>query len=1229
LDTPYDNLIKEACDKYDLDFHDFRKLLHRESRFDPEAKSPVGAVGLGQVMPGTAKLYGVKDLEDLKDPAKSIDLSAHILSDCIRYAGGDWNAALAQYNGGTSARKAYQKGNFKDMPKETQEYVLALGKPVSFNKDRLIKKISELNTDNKKVEPSVAKPETPVAKPEVTIDRYYGAGSNTVKFADPEAVYKKAPESNVDVGFTGGLTHSWFATLLKKELGDKDIFGMEQYIPTEEEAKSVLELFDWDTDKAYSVFNGASSKEDLAHRINIIKETSQYRSAEANADFTDALLSGLGSSVSDPLTYVPAFGQVGLVGRVSIGAISGALSNQADRYVAGTDNSFIQDVAMGSAIGFALETAFPTMKGAGKVLGNSYRRGQQVITNIQNNAQTNPNMFNKSVSAVVNTFRDNAEKLLPVWTLRGAKTRAVTDGVKGFWDKAFKDERGTKTVDANGNVIYKQFASNDRTAEEVKRVYVNQTNRWADLYNDNYTKLNKLGYSNNEIDSQIMDAIEGGIQPPLMKHKEFKDLVDATSKLLDDTGAEAQARGLLGDLQFTKGRYVPMKINRLKVADALDNIGGSRASAVAKLQKKISNLLVKSLNDPEVYTRMRQYWETRVLAQQGKPPYKYKKNADKAFNNWIKEQADKDALGYVDQGEGLKRGLFDDDPEFNSSYSHDRTPWGTNVKDVDGFSVNDLRSSVYDTVSAYRRRTTGDFTMNEVYGYTGYRDALEKMGELAKGEEQATPQPKGQAKPDDTQRNAMVTFLKDIYGESLKDHYNQSSYLAAVSDVLRNLTFATKNTFMGILNYTEVAEGIKAYGGTFLIKSIPAVNKLASNWSKGYLEADSVKGLQNLIFGKQFQQLEVWRNISERQSNRFADKRFGGVVSKIVAGSEWVANASPFTKFLQASQESIVGTAQGQFIAELSRFAHKRSSSTSQFLDPKVLKRLNISDADFKYLLKIMKNLTKMDSKGNITMKGTARLLMNNNRALATLRRMGDYVADEVIQRNSLSDTFLWSGSKRSPLMDLVFQFKTFAIRSYNKRLAKMGNRIEEGEGASQALTLAISGGLATMGDIGITALITIGMSEEERKNYMQYRYGIDSFGDLDSEAIANIALAGSSRSGIIAAPMMLANMAGINTGSKTTADINYADPDEATLFKGITLQDIARTFLPSYGLVSGASGLVTDLANLGMVNIFDEDFDETDVDRVRRNMARDFKSVSPKLPLIQNELYNIIKGEQ
>ena len=98
------------------------KLIHAvitiESAYDPEAVSRAGAVGLMQLMPATARRYGVSDR---RDPTANIIGGTRYLRDLILQFDRDLELALAGYNAGENAVKKY--GNQVPPFSETQSYV--------------------------------------------------------------------------------------------------------------------------------------------------------------------------------------------------------------------------------------------------------------------------------------------------------------------------------------------------------------------------------------------------------------------------------------------------------------------------------------------------------------------------------------------------------------------------------------------------------------------------------------------------------------------------------------------------------------------------------------------------------------------------------------------------------------------------------------------------------------------------------------------------------------------------------------------------------------------------------------------------------------------------------------------------------------------------------------------------------------------------------------------------
>jgi soluble lytic murein transglycosylase-like protein len=95
-------------------------LVSQESGFDPNARSGAGALGLTQLMPGTAAGLGVTNP---LDPAQSLQGGAKYLRQQLDRFGGDEKLALAAYNAGPGA---VQKFGGVPPYAETQNYVTSV-----------------------------------------------------------------------------------------------------------------------------------------------------------------------------------------------------------------------------------------------------------------------------------------------------------------------------------------------------------------------------------------------------------------------------------------------------------------------------------------------------------------------------------------------------------------------------------------------------------------------------------------------------------------------------------------------------------------------------------------------------------------------------------------------------------------------------------------------------------------------------------------------------------------------------------------------------------------------------------------------------------------------------------------------------------------------------------------------------------------------------------------------
>jgi hypothetical protein len=122
VDLPFALEIQRASRQAALDPMLVHALIFVESRYNPVARSPKGAIGLMQLMPGTARRYGVTKAVDA--PEANLRAGTHYLSDLITLFDNRIDLALAAYNAGENAVLTH--GMRIPPYRETREYVPAV-----------------------------------------------------------------------------------------------------------------------------------------------------------------------------------------------------------------------------------------------------------------------------------------------------------------------------------------------------------------------------------------------------------------------------------------------------------------------------------------------------------------------------------------------------------------------------------------------------------------------------------------------------------------------------------------------------------------------------------------------------------------------------------------------------------------------------------------------------------------------------------------------------------------------------------------------------------------------------------------------------------------------------------------------------------------------------------------------------------------------------------------------
>jgi soluble lytic murein transglycosylase-like protein len=145
----FDDLINEHSQNHGVRPDLVRAVMQVESGFNPYARSPKGAMGLMQLMPATAKQYGVLNAFN---PVENVRAGVAYLRGLLDRYQGNEELALAAYNAGPGAVDKH--GQTVPPYRETRDYVARIngmaGKVVT-TRDKRIYKVTETTADGREV----------------------------------------------------------------------------------------------------------------------------------------------------------------------------------------------------------------------------------------------------------------------------------------------------------------------------------------------------------------------------------------------------------------------------------------------------------------------------------------------------------------------------------------------------------------------------------------------------------------------------------------------------------------------------------------------------------------------------------------------------------------------------------------------------------------------------------------------------------------------------------------------------------------------------------------------------------------------------------------------------------------------------------------------------------------------------------------------------------------------
>lgn len=1074
-----------------------------------------------------------------------------------------------------------------------------------------------------------------------------------------------------------GLKISPVGTWVRKGLNGS-LSPLSKYTPAnQEQLQEIGKATGWNSDDMEWVLDGASSMQEVRGNLDILAQNKRIQEQFNASSWYMSLVGGLGSSLGNPVDIattvasfvvppigtVAKFGTAGVVAtRIGVNTASGVAANQFQSYVSGVNHELWTDVANM----LALTTGIEGIKRVNKSLLTTRNKIAIAHDQLLKNGKVSPQLAGTYAQKIANATLGYAQRMndvrqqltsgLPTIQYKQQLKKLIEEqdeDASQFASKFTHFEQGVRSQKNDG--ISKQYVNNGQEPIKQKGGVSMPTDSETTLRGSGKTTLfeqvRNLGlktawardwlpnavsnvskrFTRVRINEFLYRKVQGYDTTAFGQMNKDTQLLQIAQKLkkgYQEQGKLLINHGLVDNIFGYRG-YLPMIVDKYKMSDFIKRMGGDQNAGKA-LQKYLYNGVV---NDATTMGYFKQIFQKQMkqavqkakkqAAKKGRNNYVHpsenwsQQDWDVQYNKWLWDQSGKSSYGYRDQNRTQNKSDNFDDNAVGFSFRKRRLPWNAGYRQ-NGFSLMDLRADVVDATQRYTKRTNGLVADTRVFGmdFEGVAGQINHITNVRWVK--ADREPKFGQKA----RTAMDVLHRRAYGLPINPNKGDYNIGDALSDILRNLSYGAYGTLMGVLSYGEVATALQAYGASTLLKMMPGAEKLFNKFARNDFTPEEFKVLKQHLIGREAAQRLNIRQIMRSQQERLKD--LNPYIARAVGLSRVFADYSAGSFVMEYSNDTIIDTIQSQFLRQFANRAFSKTYKKRGFMRPQDLKRLNIPDEDLLYAFRVFKRHAYQDADGIVRLKDNFEQITGDDRAMYVMRRLINYVAEETLQRRGLDDVFTWQ-YENNPILALAMQFKTFAIQSYNKRLVKLMNRIED-EGALGAVNNYLISSVLTAAVTSAQAYLrTLGMSEEDRNRYLKNVFGVDLDQGLDSQAVANIVFNTMfNRNPYTASLALVSNTLGIGTGAKTTAStpVSIGDQQQDTGF--ISPMSVTRTvsdMFPSLRILDNIVG-----GAVGTLNYAQDSYTDQFTAKERRATAKQLNSALGILPTIPGAT-NIFKG--
>lgn len=992
------------------------------------------------------------------------------------------------------------------------------------------------------------------------------------------------------------------------------------YTPTEEQLQKLRDS--GLPAEYYSVFNGASSADTWDSLVEEAHKSYKNDQSYQDSGWAAKLTGGIVGAVIDPLSYytplqtIKGFKNLKLINKAMVvgseTAATNILSESVRTSVAGGDSDYTAALIGGLVFGAGMSAissnlskitandfeattiraeARETAKNANSIDVSKIPTNNEVELKEHNNVSytehpTEPGaaiLQDGSIISASNVINPNTQKEfaqiapdrssrgIPLGNLTELGYRILRSENEGIRELGLDLVRSPVGMESGSSGKFGATAS-----DIVERLRMNDQRTYNNVYTSMKEALKdpeyKVGFprftdkhARQTIFKKVTLAIENEDFSKLSKSEQvvadlIKNHFDLKRELMENPKVfgNSEATNIFPKSHF-KGTYVPHFYDKSSKQLFIKQYG------LSGLQKGITDSWLASYNTKsKVRNRVDEYlqdvYKVKKVTYEMVKDYANRTAESISHSDELtaklsgEEIIDKNTLAGLESNSFLKaRHLFDSDVSID-------------MPDGFKFSVNDLRTfDLKYLMTSYDKRINGDIALMGSSGKTTYQ-IKEQLLNLEK-------QTQLEGNKNNKEINAIKEVLKIITGRARRD---PDDVPATLLKSINDLSFTVKNTFMGVLNFTEI--GSMFVNGTVkvLFKNIPIIKQMSS---KGIVSSSEIKKIHDDIFGKEVDNLirpsreDIINSIRENSEFHPSLIRLAG---NIQYGTQEAASRWIFSKVLNKTSSLLLDAARQGVIGDI--ISHTLTNKVSRWSKDNFLHSSSITKDQWAGIQSVIKEYMTKSSKNQYVITDRKKFSMDPR--VMDLWRLADKVADETLLRpNKIS---LQNSKALGIFGKTVLQFKMFTLKSLNSKFMRSYYEATKNHRElDMALAFTASVALACLGYLAITNVKSYTLPKRKRKKYLDRA--------LDPTMITYAAI---SRGSIVGSPISTANLIlglfNVDQAKLLRSSISAQSMSKSTSDSPMTANRIKLNMLstisdqiPSAGYIWNTGAALTNLVKL------------------------------------------------